>query len=235
MSRDTALLCLREVAKVYRVGQVEVHALRGVSLEVDSGDWLAIMGASGSGKSTLLHILGCLDVPTSGSYRLAGREVSGMTDDQLAAERGRRIGFVFQSFNLLPRTAAVDQVQLPLQYERDGRRKTAAEKRRLAEAVLESVGLADRQMHQPAELSGGQQQKVAIARALVTEPSILMADEPTGNLDSRSGAEILELLERLHRERDITVIVVTHEDSVAAHARRVIRLLDGRIVEDVSR
>lgn len=235
MSRDTALLCLREVAKVYRVGQVEVHALRGVSLEVDSGDWLAIMGASGSGKSTLLHILGCLDVPTSGSYRLAGREVSGMTDDQLAAERGRRIGFVFQSFNLLPRTAAVDQVQLPLQYERDVRRKTAAEKRRLAEAVLESVGLADRLLHQPAELSGGQQQKVAIARALITEPSILMADEPTGNLDSRSGAEILELLERLHRERDITVIVVTHEDSVAAHARRVIRLLDGRIVEDVSR
>ena len=227
-----ALLCLRDVTKVYRLGQVDVHALRGVSLDVDAGDWLAVMGASGSGKSTLLHILGCLDVPTSGSYELAGTEVSGMTDDQLAAERGRRIGFVFQSFNLLPRTAAIDQVQLPLQYQRDGRRKSVAEKRRLAEEALAAVGLSDRLRHQPGELSGGQQQKVAIARALITQPSILMADEPTGNLDSRSGAEIIEVLERLHRERDITVIMVTHEDSIAAHARRIVRLSDGQIVED---
>jgi putative ABC transport system ATP-binding protein len=229
------LLALQDVTKVYHVGQVDVHALCGVSMEVAAGEWLAVMGASGSGKSTLLHIMGCLDVPSSGSYRLAGLEVAGMSDDRLAVERNRRIGFVFQSFNLLPRTAAIDQVQLPLQYQRDGGRLPAARRRELAEEVLASVGLSDRAKHLPTELSGGQQQKVAIARALITQPSILMADEPTGNLDSRSGAEILEVLEQLHRDRDITVIMVTHEDSVAAHAKRVIRLLDGEIVEDSRR
>ena len=231
---------IENVTKVYAMGQnpgratkgvVEVHALDGVSLRIEQGEWVAITGPSGSGKSTLMHIIGCLDTPTSGSYRLNDVEVSGMRGDQLAAVRNRQIGFVFQSFNLLARASALKQVTLPLQYNRNGQRQSWPERKRQAREALELVGLGDRMGHWPSELSGGQQQRVAIARALVNNPAILIADEPTGNLDSRSGAEIMEMLSRLHRERGLTIVMVTHDAAVAARAGRTVRLQDGQIVD----
>jgi len=221
---------IENVTKTYQMGEVEVHALRGLSLQIEQGEWVAIMGPSGSGKSTLMHVIGCLDVPTSGSYRLNGVEVSGLSDNQLAAIRNQQIGFVFQTFNLLARTSALKQVMLPMQYNRNGQRPSLAERELRAREALEIVGLGERLDHQPTELSGGQQQRVAIARALINDPPTIMADEPTGNLDSRSGAEIMEVLHRLHQEKEITVVMVTHEDEIAAHAERIVRLYDGLVV-----
>ena len=220
------MIDLENVTKVYRMGNVDVAALQGVSLSIQQGEILSIMGPSGSGKSTMMNILGCLDVPTSGSYLLEDEDVGRMSDDRLAEVRNRKIGFVFQTYNLLPRLTALANVELPLLY---GNRKNR--KNRALEA-LERVGLADRVHHRPTELSGGQQQRVGIARALVKDPSILMADEPTGNLDSRSSQEIIEILLRLNEEERITVIIVTHERDIAANTRRIISMLDGRIVSD---
>ena len=219
-----------DLHRVYGAGDHEVHALAGVSLDVEAGESVAIMGASGSGKSTLLNLLGCLDRPTRGSYRLAGEEVSTLDRERLADVRNRLLGFVFQSFQLLPRTTAVEQVELPLLYAG----VAAAERRRLAVAALERVGLSDRLRHLPSQLSGGQQQRVAIARALVAEPRVLLADEPTGNLDSRTGREILAILDELVAQ-GITVVLVTHEADVAAHAARVVEMRDGRIASDERR
>ena len=221
---------IENITKVYRMGEVEVHALRGVSLHIERGEWVAIMGPSGSGKSTLMHVIGCLDTPTSGVYRLDGVEVGGMNDNQLAAIRNRQIGFVFQTFNLLARTSALKQVMLPMQYYRDGARIPAAERTRRAQEALEMVGLGDRLDHQPTELSGGEQQRVAMARALVNDPAIIMADEPTGNLDSKAGDEVMEVLHRLHEERGITVVMVTHDEEIGARAERIVRLRDGMVV-----
>jgi putative ABC transport system ATP-binding protein len=224
------LLDARDLHRVYRTGDVELHALAGVTLAVEAGESVAIVGASGSGKSTLMNILGCLDRPTSGSYRLAGEEVARLDRNQLAEIRNRTIGFVFQSFNLLPRTSALENVELPLAYA--GLR--AAERHRRAAAALARVGLAERARHTPSQLSGGQQQRVAIARALVGEPRVLLADEPTGNLDSRTGGEILAILDELVAQ-GITILLVTHEADVAAHAARVVEMRDGRIVSDERR
>jgi putative ABC transport system ATP-binding protein len=219
---------LEEVTKVYTMGSVEVHALRGVSLTIDDNEYLAVMGPSGSGKSTLMNVVGCLDVPTAGRYLLDGRDVGGLGEDALADVRNQKIGFVFQTFNLIPRSDVFRNVELPLIYA--GVRPS--ERRRRVEEAIEAVGLADRAGHRPNELSGGQRQRVAVARALVNRPSILLADEPTGNLDSHTGAEILGLFDDLH-ERGNTIVLVTHEDEVARHAQRVVRLRDGRVESDV--
>ncbi|MCL4294936.1 MAG: ABC transporter ATP-binding protein [Anaerolineae bacterium] len=216
------------LTKTYQMGEVEVQALRGAALQVRPGELLAIMGPSGSGKSTLMNILGCLDQPTSGQYHLEGVDVAQLSDNKLAQIRGKRIGFVFQSFNLLPRTSALSNVELPLVYMGVG----LGERRRRSIAALELVGLGDRLHHKPNELSGGQQQRVAIARALVTSPAIIMADEPTGNLDSKSSEEIMGIFQHLNEDQGITIIFVTHEPDIAGHTRRVVRLADGVIVED---
>jgi putative ABC transport system ATP-binding protein len=226
---DSLILC-EDLWKIYRLGDVEVRALQAVSLVIDRAEFVAIMGASGSGKSTLMNILGCLDRPTRGRYRLDGLDIASATGDQLAEIRNRHIGFVFQNFNLIPRTSALENVQLPLFY----RGLSLKEQRSHAAAALQRVGLAGREHHYPAQLSGGQQQRVAIARALVTAPALLLADEPTGNLDSDSTCEIMAVLEQLNREDRITVIVVTHESDVAAYASRRILLKDGSIQEDVA-
>ncbi len=221
------LISLRRLQRVYRMGTEVVRALDGVDLDVEAGEYLAIMGPSGSGKSTLMNILGCLDTPSAGEYILNGRRVSGLDDTELARLRNAEIGFVFQTFNLLPRTSALANVELPLIYGGVPRK----ERKRKARETLEHVGLGDRLHHQPNELSGGQRQRVAIARALVNDPSILLADEPTGNLDSRTSEEIMALFGELNAAGN-TIVVVTHEEDIAAHAHRVVRLLDGRMVED---
>ena len=221
------LIDIVDVTKVYEMGENEVRALDGVSVQVEPNEYVAIMGPSGSGKSTLMNIVGCLDTPTGGSYKLRGTEIRDREDDELARIRNQEIGFIFQTFHLLPRADALHNVELPLIYA--GR--PAVERRERAKAVLEMVGLADRMHHRPNELSGGQRQRVAIARALVNSPSIVLADEPTGNLDSRTGQEIMALLDEIHRKGN-TVILVTHEEDIAAHAHRVIRLRDGRIESD---
>jgi len=220
------MIQIEGVTKVYRMGNVRVHALKGIDLRVDDGEFVAIMGASGSGKSTLMNIIGCLDLPTSGRYLLDGLDVRRLDDNRLAIIRNRKIGFVFQSFNLIPRSTALHNVEMPLIYGGmgDGRRQRAM-------AALRVVGLADRARHQPSELSGGQQQRVAIARALVTEPTILLADEPTGNLDSEASHEIMKLLVELNDEGR-TIVLITHEEDYAAYAKRVVRLRDGLIVGD---
>jgi putative ABC transport system ATP-binding protein len=216
-----------ELAKVYEMGAEQVHALRGVNLEIRKGEYVAIMGPSGSGKSTLMNLIGCLDSPTSGKYWLAGRLVSDLDDDELAYIRNKEIGFVFQTFNLLPRATALHNVELPLIYN-----GTPAEERiEKARKALERVDLADRMQHKPNELSGGQRQRVAIARALVNNPSIVLADEPTGNLDSKTGEEIMALFENLYRQGN-TIILVTHENDIAQHAHRIIHIRDGRIASD---
>ena len=219
---------LKDTAKVYQMGNVEVHALRGVSLEVEKGEILAIMGPSGSGKSTLMNIIGCLDQLTSGTYSLEGEDVGQLDDDQLAEIRNRRIGFVFQTFNLLARTTALENVMLPLVYAGSGR----AERRESARAALVSVGLEHRLGHTPNELSGGQQQRVAVARALVNNPAIILADEPTGNLDSKSGVEVMAVLQWLNHHRGITVVVVTHDPTIAQHTGRIVHLYDGMISKE---
>lgn len=221
------LIELKKIAKIYTMGAEEVHALREVDLGIDQNAYVAIMGPSGSGKSTLMNIVGCLDTPTSGTYRLAGVDVSDMNENELAEVRNGQIGFVFQTFNLLPRSTALHNVEIPLIYSGVRRRV----RRRRAEEALERVGLADRMNHRPTELSGGQRQRVAIARALVNNPSIILADEPTGNLDSRTGEEILGIFKALH-EQGHTIILVTHEASIAQYAQPIVRILDGRIVPD---
>ncbi len=224
MTEQKQVIQIKDLTKVYQMGEIEVHALRGVSFTVNSGEVLAIMGPSGSGKSTLMNMIGCLDVPTDGNYYLEGELVSTLDDDQLAQVRNQKIGFVFQTFNLLPRATALANVELPLRYA-----GTNGERRTIAKEALESVGLGDRIHHKPNELSGGQQQRVAIARALINNPAIILADEPTGNIDTASGDEIMALILELNRSQGTTVLIVTHDPEVADQAERIIYLRDGKI------
>jgi putative ABC transport system ATP-binding protein len=228
--KDT-VISVRDLTKTYHVGDVDVRALRGASLDVYRGEFVAVTGPSGSGKSTFMHIVGCLDRPTSGQYMLDGKDVSKLSKDDLAAIRNKKIGFVFQGFNLLSRTTALDNVELPLLYN-GGSKMKAAERHRRAKEVLEIVGLGKRLDHYPNQLSGGQQQRVAIARALINEPSILLADEPTGNLDTRTSIEVMDIFQRLNMERGITVVLITHEMDIAEHGTRLVRFRDGRIEID---
>ncbi len=223
------LIELKDVRKIYNVGAEDVHALDGITLTMKKNEYLAIMGPSGSGKSTLMNLIGCLDTPTSGSYRFNEKEVKDMSDDELARIRNKEIGFVFQTFNLLPRADASHNVELPLIYAGVPR----AERKRRVEKALEAVGLAERARHRPSELSGGQRQRAAIARALVNEPSVILADEPTGNLDSKTGEEIMQVFEIIHRAGN-TIILVTHEEYIARHSGRIIRLRDGLVESDVT-
>jgi putative ABC transport system ATP-binding protein len=225
------VISVRDLTKIYKMGDYEVRALRGVSLDVEPGEFLAVTGPSGSGKSTFMHIAGCLDRPTSGEYMLDGRDVSKLSKDDLARVRNEKIGFVFQGFNLLSRTSALDNVELPLLYRsKDGFR--TAERHKRALAALDAVGLGNRYHHMPSQLSGGQQQRVAIARALINEPAILLADEPTGNLDTRTSVEVMGIFQRLNQERGITVLLITHEIDIAEYGTRLIRFRDGRVVAD---
>jgi putative ABC transport system ATP-binding protein len=217
---------VKDIVKTYQMGDVQVHALRGLSMSVKEGEVIAIMGPSGSGKSTLMNVLGCLDRPSSGSYSLNGESVMSMGDDQLADIRNRQVGFIFQSYNLLARTTALANVMLPMRYRRNNGHESAE---KTAKDLLTRVGLEDRMNHKPFEMSGGQQQRVAIARALVNNPAIVLADEPTGNLDSRSGKEIMDLLLRLNKERGVTLIIVTHDPKIAAFTERTVRILDGKV------
>jgi len=226
-----SVISVHDLTKVYQVGEVSVEALRRLTLDIAPGEFVSVVGPSGSGKSTFMHIVGCLDRPTSGRYLLEGRDVSGLDDDELSLIRNRKIGFVFQGFNLLPRTSALENVELPLLYANGGR-VSAAERRRRARAALDAVGLADRGEHHPNQLSGGQQQRVAIARALLNDPAILLADEPTGNLDSRTSVEVMEIFQRLQAERGITIVLITHEQQVAEYGSRIVRFKDGSVVED---
>ena len=222
----TPLISVRELTRTFVVGEIEVPALRGVTLDIQPGEFLALTGPSGSGKSTFMHLLGCLDRPTAGSYLLNGRDVSRLSKRELSGVRNHQVGFVFQGFNLLPRTTAVENVELPLLY---GPPLRARERRERAIAALQSVGLGDRLYHHPNQLSGGQQQRVAIARALVNEPALLLADEPTGNLDSRTSIEVMGIFQRLNIERGITIVLVTHESDIAEYATRIVGFLDGRV------
>ena len=228
---DAPLIRVEDLRKSYVVGDVTVHALRGVNLAIERGAFLAVVGASGSGKSTFMNIVGLLDRPTSGRYLLEGEDVSGFDRDRRAILRNRKIGFVFQSFNLLPRTSALENVELPLLY--NGKHWPLPERHRRARALLETVGLGGRLDHTPSQLSGGQQQRVAIARALVNEPELILADEPTGNLDSRTSVEIMEILQRLNRETGVTVVLITHEPDIAQYAERMVAFRDGKVVKDV--
>lgn len=227
MKMTERLIEIEGIHKIYHVGTEEVHALRGLSLKIEPNEYVAIMGPSGSGKSTLMNILGCLDTPTKGTYHFKGQEIAGLDDNQLANIRNREIGFVFQTFNLLPRATALHNVELPLIYNGT----PARERRRRAQNALEDVGLADRGHHRPNELSGGQRQRVAIARALVNRPSVILADEPTGNLDSKTGEEIMKVFEHIHKSGN-TIILVTHEEYIAQYTQRSIRLLDGQVAAD---
>jgi putative ABC transport system ATP-binding protein len=226
-TNEPPVIRIRGITKVYHLGETTVHALRGVDLDVHRGEFVSIMGPSGSGKSTLMNMIGCLDQPTAGTYEIDGIETSKLSDDQLAAVRNKRIGFVFQMFNLLPRVPALEQVQLPLLYA------GIKNKRELATAALESVGLGNRLGHKPSEMSGGQQQRVAIARSLVTDPAIILADEPTGNLDTKTSEEIMAILQQLNRA-GATIVLVTHEPDIAAYCPRIVRFADGQVAEDAS-
>ncbi len=218
---------LYNISKIYKIGDNEVYALNGVTLKIQKNEFVAILGPSGSGKSTLMNIIGCLDTPTSGSYILDGNEVSKLSDNQLAEIRNSKIGFVFQQFNLIPQLTALENVELPLIYQG----VSASKRHKLAKEALEKVGLGDRLHHRPRQLSGGQQQRVAIARALVTSPSIILADEPTGNLDSKSGSEIMQIFKQLHSQGS-TIVLITHDNNIASQAKRIVRIHDGQIVED---
>ena len=220
---------VRNLAKTYYLGEIAVHALRGVSLDIDAGEFVTVIGSSGSGKSTLMHILGCLDAPTSGTYVLDGEDVSALSSFQLAAVRNRKIGFVFQTFNLLPKASLLRNVELPMLYAGI----PGAVRRERAAAALARVGLGGRSKHKPSELSGGQRQRAAIARAVVMEPSLILADEPTGNLDSKTGAELMVLLDELNK-RGNTIVLVTHEEDIAQHAHRIVKLMDGKIISDAT-
>jgi putative ABC transport system ATP-binding protein len=231
MTTGAALIAVHDVTKTYAMEGAPVHALRGVTLDIHPGEFVAVVGPSGSGKSTFMHILGCLDRPSAGRYLLDGRDVSALSDDELSAIRNRRIGFVFQGFNLLARTSALENVELPLLYAHDHRVSPTARRQRAMKA-LTAVGLENRAEHHPNQLSGGQQQRVAIARALLNDPAILLADEPTGNLDSRTSIEVMDIFQRLKEERGITIILITHEPQVAEYGSRIIRFKDGRVVAD---